>query len=86
MDKEFQVLAKNIKYLREKRGYTQEQLAKAAGLPKVILFRLQWTKTVLSNIKLLWKTIVRQKTKGSESIDFGTASRIDGVCYGSSVV
>lgn len=32
MDKEFQVIAKNIKYLREKRGYTQEQLAEAAGL------------------------------------------------------
>lgn len=32
MDKEFQVIAKNIKYLRENRGYTQEQLAEAANL------------------------------------------------------
>ena len=32
MDTEFQVIAKNIKYLREKRGYTQEQLAEATEL------------------------------------------------------
>lgn len=32
MDNEFQVIAKNIKYLRGKRGYTQEQLAEAVGI------------------------------------------------------
>ena len=32
MDKEFSVIAKNIKYLREKKGYTQEELAEAADL------------------------------------------------------
>lgn len=32
MDKEFQVIAKNIKCLREKKGYTQEQLAEAVDL------------------------------------------------------
>lgn len=32
MDKEFQVIANNIKYLREKKGYTQEQLAEAVDL------------------------------------------------------
>ena len=32
MDTEFQVIAKNIKYLREKKGYTQERLAEATEL------------------------------------------------------
>lgn len=32
MDKEFQMIAKNIKELRENRGYTQEQLAEKTGL------------------------------------------------------
>lgn len=32
MYNDYQVIAKNIKYLREKRGYTQEQLAEAVGL------------------------------------------------------
>ena len=32
MDTEFQVIAKNIKYLREKMGYTQVQLAEATEL------------------------------------------------------
>ena len=32
MDTEFQVIAKNIKCLREKKGYTQEQLAEATEL------------------------------------------------------
>ncbi|MEY8484657.1 helix-turn-helix transcriptional regulator [Lachnospiraceae bacterium 48-21] len=32
MDTEFQVIAKNIKFLREKMGYTQEQLAEATEL------------------------------------------------------
>lgn len=29
---DFSIIAKNIKYLREKKGYTQEQLAEAANL------------------------------------------------------
>ena len=29
---DFQIISKNIKYLREKKGYTQEQLAEAADL------------------------------------------------------
>ncbi len=28
----FEIISKNIKYLREKKGYTQEQLAEAADL------------------------------------------------------
>ena len=32
MYNDFQIIAKNIKYLREKKGYTQEQLAEAANV------------------------------------------------------
>lgn len=32
MYNDYQVIAQNIKYLREKRGYTQEQLAEAVGI------------------------------------------------------